>query len=109
VTRIALLQGAEYAQRPAASAEQVADAWRSTLTDLLESRVGARLADGVPAEALDDFERLVDSGDQAAVSAWFTRNTPDYAQVVAEEVDRLVVEASDWFLRDARDGGSRDV
>jgi hypothetical protein len=89
--------------------ELVIRAWRETLYPELESRVGARLTIGLSDAQLDEFETLVDADNQDGASQWLTDHVPHYPQIVAEEFDRLIGEAVDWFARRAArpTGGSR--
>jgi hypothetical protein len=79
--------------------ELVVRAWRETLYPELESRVGARLTIGLFDAQLDEFEALVDADNEDGASQWLTDHVPHYPQIVAEEFDRLVGEAVDWFAR----------
>jgi len=87
----------------------VVRAWRETLYPELESRVGARLTIGLSDAQLDEFEALVDADDDDGASHWLSDHVPHYPQIVAEEFDRLIGEAVDWFARKAavQAGGSR--
>lgn len=89
--------------------ELVVRAWRDTLYPELEGRVGERLSVGLSDAQLDEFEALVDADNEDGASQWLTDNVPHYPQIVAEEFDRLIGEAVDWFVRTvARSaGGSR--
>ena len=82
-------------------AELVVRAWRETLYPELESRVGARLTIGLSDAQLDEFEALVDADNEDGASQRLTDHVPHYPQIVAEEFDRLIVEAVDWFARKA--------
>lgn len=57
--------------------------------ETLELRVGMRLADQMSDEQLDEFEKFIDSNDEAGALKWLETNFPDYKQVVAEELDKL--------------------
>lgn len=81
--------------------ELVVRAWRETLYPELESRVGARLSIGLSDAQLDEFEALVDADNEDGASQWLTDHVPHYPQIVAEEFDRLIGEAVDWFARKA--------
>lgn len=73
------------------------DLTRSQVTDALdeiyytlELRVGSRLAEGLDANQLATFERLVDRGDDAGASKWLSDNKPEYRRVVRDELDHIV-------------------
>lgn len=81
--------------------ELVVRAWRETLDPELESRVGWRLTIGLSDAQLGEFEALVDADNEGGASRWLTDHVPHYPQIVAEEFDRLIGEAVDWFARKA--------
>ena len=60
----------------------------------LELRVGRRLAARLTKEQLDEFEALIDSGDEAASLAFIEQTSPDRTSIVVEEFDRLSTELS---------------
>lgn len=57
--------------------------------DTLELRVGIRLADQMSPAQLDEFEALIDAGNDAGARNWLETNFPHYKQVVADELERL--------------------
>lgn len=57
--------------------------------ETLELRVGMRLADQMNDEQLDEFEKFIDSNDEAGALKWLETNFPDYKEVVAQELDKL--------------------
>ncbi len=64
------------------------------LYEELELRVGTRLSEGMSDEQLSEFERLIDSNDEAGALKWLETNRPDYKQVVAEELEKLRQEVT---------------
>lgn len=71
----------------------VAAAWSEALYPEFEARVGERLSRSMSSDQLDEFERLVESGDDAKAGAWVHQHAPDHPAVVAEEFERLISEA----------------
>jgi len=65
------------------------EAFLQHLYEELELRVGTRLSDGLSAELLREFDKLVEAGDEAGALHWLETNRPDYKKVVAEELERL--------------------
>ena len=57
--------------------------------ETLEMRVGMRLAERMTDQQLDEFERFIDTNDEAGALKWLETNFPDYKQVVADELDKL--------------------
>lgn len=60
--------------------------------ETLEMRVGMRLAERMSDHQLDEFERFIDTNDEAGALKWLETNFPDYKQVVADELEKLKVE-----------------
>jgi hypothetical protein len=60
--------------------------------ETLEMKVGMRLAERMSDQQLDEFERFIDTNDEAGALKWLETNFPDYKQVVADELDKLKVE-----------------
>jgi hypothetical protein len=60
--------------------------------ETLEMRVGMRLAERMTDQQLDEFERFIDTNDEAGALKWLESNFPDYKQVVADELEKLKVE-----------------
>lgn len=60
--------------------------------ETLEMRVGMKLAERMTEQQLDEFERFIDTNDEAGALKWLETNFPDYKQVVASELDTLKEE-----------------
>lgn len=60
--------------------------------ETLEMRVGMKLAERMTDQQLDEFERFIDTNDEAGALKWLETNFPDYKQVVADELEKLKVE-----------------
>lgn len=60
--------------------------------ETLEMRVGMRLAERMTDQQLDEFERFIDTNDEAGALKWLETNFPDYKQVVADELEKLKTE-----------------
>jgi len=60
--------------------------------ETLEMRVGMRLAERMTDQQLDEFERFIDTNDEAGALKWLESNFPDYKQVVADELEKLKAE-----------------
>lgn len=60
--------------------------------ETLEMRVGMKLAERMSDQQLDEFERFIDTNDEAGALKWLEGNFPDYKQVVADELEKLKVE-----------------
>jgi hypothetical protein len=58
----------------------------------MEQRVGERLSAGLTDAQLDEFEKIIDGGDHDAAHKWLVTTRPDYRDVVAQELDRIVDE-----------------
>ena len=63
--------------------------------EMLEMRVGVRLAQRMSDEQLDEFESFIDTNDQAGALKWLESNFPDYKQVVSEEFEGLKAEITE--------------
>lgn len=57
--------------------------------ETLEMRVGMRLAERMTDQQLDEFEKFIDTNDEAGALKWLETNFPDYKQVVADELEKL--------------------
>lgn len=57
--------------------------------ETLELRVGMKLADQMSDQQLDEFEKYIDSNDEAGALKWLETNFPDYKKVVADELEKL--------------------
>lgn len=62
--------------------------------ETLELRVGMKLAQDMSDTQLDDFEKLMDSGNEAGALTWLETNVPNYKEVVASELEVLKQEIS---------------
>lgn len=60
--------------------------------ETLEMRVGMKLAERMSDQQLDEFERFIDTNDEAGALQWLEANFPDYKQVVASELEVLKQE-----------------
>lgn len=60
--------------------------------ETLEMRVGMKLAERMSDQQLDEFERFIDTNDEAGALQWLETNFPDYKQVVASELEVLKAE-----------------
>lgn len=60
--------------------------------ETLELRVGMKLAENMSDAQLDDFEKLMDSGNEAGALTWLETNVPNYKEVVASELEVLKQE-----------------
>jgi hypothetical protein len=60
--------------------------------ETLEMKVGMRLAERMSDQQLDEFERFIDTSDEAGALKWLETNFPDYKQVVADELEKLKLE-----------------
>ena len=80
---------------------QVAEVLRD-LYDVLELRVGRRLARKTTDASLVAFERLAED-DLPAYDAWFSREIPDYREQVADELDYIVSQLREAALSLAED------
>lgn len=58
----------------------------------LKLRVGAELSTELSDEQLEQFEKLLNGGDQEAAVAWLETHCPNYKEVVKQELDRLKEE-----------------
>ena len=50
----------------------------------LQMSVGQRLAEGMSAAELREFEAILDSGDEEQASAWLQEHAPDSSEIVRE-------------------------
>ena len=57
--------------------------------ETLELRVGMKLAENMSDAQLDDFEKLMESGNEAGALTWLETNVPNYKEVVASELEVL--------------------
>ena len=68
------------------------DAFLSYVYEELELRVGTELSKDLSDEQLEQFEKLIDSGDQDAAMQWLEAHCPSYKQVVKQELEKLKEE-----------------
>ena len=59
------------------------------LYDVLELRVGLRLARTLSATQLNAFEKLVDSGSEPDQLSWIQNNVSDYREQVQDELEYI--------------------
>lgn len=81
------------------------DAFLQHLYDELELRVGTRLSEGMSNELLEEFEKLIEAGNQQGALTWLETHRPNYKQVVAEELEKLkqeVIANKDLILGNAQ-------
>lgn len=57
--------------------------------ETLQMRVGIKLTERMTDAQLDEFEGLLDGGDEPGALHWLESNFPNYKQVVAEELEKL--------------------
>jgi hypothetical protein len=60
--------------------------------ETLELRVGMKLAEQMSDAQLDEFEKYIDSNDEAGALKWLETNFPHYKDVVADELEKLKSE-----------------
>ena len=60
--------------------------------ETLELRVGMKLAENMSDAQLDEFEKLMDTGNESGALAWLETNVPNYKDVVASELATLKAE-----------------
>lgn len=60
--------------------------------ETLEMRVGARLAEQMSNEQLDEFESFINAKDEAGALHWLETTFPTYKDVVKEEFEKLKTE-----------------
>ena len=60
--------------------------------ETLELRVGMKLAEQMTDAQLDEFEKFIDSNDEAGALHWLETNFPNYKDVVADELEKLKSE-----------------
>lgn len=77
----------------------------SRVYDELEERVGVRLSEGLTDAQLEEFEKIIDSGDEAASQQWLVTTRPDYPDVVHEEMSRVLDEVVAAVSSSEAEGG----
>lgn len=60
--------------------------------ETLELRVGMKLAEDMSDAQLDEFEKLMDTGNESGALTWLETNVPNYKEVVASELEKLKAE-----------------
>jgi len=60
--------------------------------ETLELRVGMKLAENMSDAQLDEFEKLMDTGNESGALTWLETNVPNYKDVVAAELEVLKSE-----------------
>lgn len=65
---------------------------KQQIYETLEVRVGMQLASRMSEQQLNEFEQLMNSGDEAGALKWLETNFPDYRQVVSNELEKLKAE-----------------
>jgi hypothetical protein len=68
------------------------EAFLSYVYEELELRVGTELSKDLSDEQLEQFEKLIDGGDQDTALQWLEQHCPNYKEVVKQELDRLKQE-----------------
>jgi Protein of unknown function (DUF5663) len=79
-------------------------AFLSYLYEELELRVGTVLSKGLSDDQLEQFEKLIDGGQQEEALTWLEQNCPNYRDVVKAELEKLKQEITankDKLLDDA--------
>ena len=65
--------------------EDVFDQLKKDLKDRLQNRINAVILSQVPEHKLEEFEKLLDSGDEKAMQAFCSQNIPNLAELIAAE------------------------
>jgi hypothetical protein len=68
------------------------EAFLNYVSEELELRVGTELSKDLSDEQLEQFEKLVDGGDQDVALQWLEKHCPNYKQVVKDEFKKLKEE-----------------
>lgn len=77
------------------------EAFLSYLYEELELRVGTELSKNLTDEQLEEFEKIIDSGDEGASLEWLESHCPNYKEVVAAELEKLkqeIIASKDQLL-----------
>lgn len=61
-------------------------------TEVLEFRIGHRLADGMSNREVDEFGEIIDSGDDEIATSRLMDLAPDHREVVHEELNFVINE-----------------
>lgn len=65
---------------------EVLNEMKEDLQQRVEERVNLTLVRAMPPEKMEEFERLVNSGDMEQIAAFCTQNIPNLEQVIASEL-----------------------
>ncbi len=61
-------------------------------TETLQLRIGMRLEESLGDDKLQEFENMVDSGEDDKLSDWLETNVPGYQGLVQQEMESLKAE-----------------
>ena len=62
------------------------------IREVLEMRVGEKLASNLPEKLLEEFLTYVQRNESDQVLAWLEKNVPNHSEVVRMEIDKLRAE-----------------
>lgn len=65
--------------------ESVFDQLKKDLKERLENRINAVILAQIPEYKLEEFEKLLDSGDQNATQSFCSQNIPNLTELIAAE------------------------
>jgi len=65
--------------------EDVLGQLKTDLKERLNNRVNAVILSQIPEHKLEEFEKLLDGGDQKATQSFCTENIPNLAELIASE------------------------
>ena len=68
------------------------EAFLDYVYDELKLRVGDELSKELSDEQLEQFEKLINGGDQDAAVTWLDKHCPNYKEAVKQELERLKEE-----------------
>ena len=77
------------------------DAFLNYVYEELQLRVGTELSKDLSDEQLEQFEKLIDEGDEEAAIQWLEQHCPNYKQVVQDELEKLreeIIASKDRLL-----------
>jgi hypothetical protein len=60
--------------------------------ETLKIRVGMKLADVMSDDQLEQFQTVMDSGNEEEANKWLAANVPNYVQLVADEMKAIKSE-----------------
>ena len=72
--------------------EEEKKAFLAYVYEELELRVGTELSKDLSDTQLEQFEKLIEAGNQDAVQRWLEAHCPNYTLVVNEELEKLKAE-----------------